>query len=163
PMNLLSVTAFVTALFVEPTSVTVVCAPLAASTSPTPSGSAATGAATTASSAPSTAAASEPAGSTAPRSPAAASASGSMSQPRTSPTPASRAARPTEAPISPVPTTASLRTVTESERAHQLGDAEGEVERLARVQARIAQRHVPRVQLLLLDVLRAAEALRHVV
>ena len=47
-------------------------------------------------------------------------------------------------------------------RAHELGEAEGEVERLARVQPRIAERHVPRGKLLLEDGFGAAEALGHV-
>src|SRR5439155_13543147 len=91
---------------------------------------------------------------------AAESASGSTSQPRTSSTPASRAASPTEAPIKSVPTTASVRTT--SVGAHQLGDAEREVERLACVQPRVAERHVARVELGLLHVLGAAEAFGHV-
>src|SRR5262249_34410362 len=156
-----SVTADVTAPFVEPTSVTVVSAPLAARTSATSLGSTATGAATTASSTSSTASRKDDAGSTAPRSPAADIAPGSTSQPRTSSTPAARAASPTEAPISPVPTTARLVTI--SSGTHQLGDAKREIERLARVQPQVAERHVARVELRLLHVLRSAETLGDVV
>src|SRR5438093_841128 len=163
-MKRASVTADVTAPFVEPTSVTVVCAPLAAKTFATWSGSVATGAATTASSAPSTASSRDEAGPTAPRSPAVASASGSTSQPRTSPIPAARAASPTDAPISPVPTTASERTDIELLcRTHELGDAKREIERLPRVQPRIAERHVAGIELRLLHVLGAAETLGDVV
>src|SRR5438876_9114566 len=50
-----------------------------------------------------------------------------------------------------------------SRRPHQLGHAEGEVERLARIQTRVTERHVARVELRLLYILRAAEALRDVV
>jgi hypothetical protein len=67
-----------------------------------------------------------------------------------------------------VPTTASARgrqrpggcrAIT---RPHQLGDAEGEVERLAGVEARVAERLVAVVELLLEHLLGAAEALGHV-
>src|SRR5439155_15082133 len=98
-----------------------------------------------------------------------------------------RAARPTEAPISPVPTTAILtegqprrpkrpcpgpdpgqaldtagKDAADRSRAHQLGDAESQIERLARVQARVAERLVAVVELRLEHLLAAAEALRHV-
>src|SRR5689334_22020043 len=152
----------VTAPLVEPTSVTVVCAPLAASTSATSAGSSVTGAATTARSAPATASSSDAAGTTALRSPATPSAPASTSQPRTFSTPAARAASPTDAPIRPVPTTASRRTATLG-GAHQLGHAEREVERLACVQSRVAERHVAGIELRLLHILGTAEALGHVV
>ena len=48
----------------------------------------------------------------------------------------------------PVPTTAS-RMAAVSDRSHELGHAEREVERLTPVQARIAERLVPVVELLL--------------
>src|SRR5687768_12375616 len=75
-----------------------------------------------------------------------------------------------EAPISPVPTIATRRSGTsrvagvagDARPAHELGDAEGEVERLPRVQPWVAERHVARAQLLLEDGLGAAEALGHV-
>src|SRR6266545_536565 len=157
-----SLTACVTGPFVEPTSVTVVPSPLASRTAATCAGRAATGAATSASSTPATASSSESARSTASRSTATASASASTSQPRTSATPAARAASPTEAPISPVPTMASERTAIGSGGAHELGDPEGEIERLTGVEARVAEAHVPRVELPLLDVLGPSEALGHI-
>src|SRR5207248_7180117 len=102
PTNLGEPAAAATTLdFVEPTSVTVVSSPVAASTAATCAGSAAIGAATTASSTPASASSNEPAPATAPRSTATASAPGSTSQPATV-APARCAARPTEAPISPV-------------------------------------------------------------
>src|SRR5262249_38086246 len=60
------------------------------------------------------------------------------------------AARPIEAPISPVPRIASRVTAMSGRgggvrppvAAHQLGHAEGEVERLAGVQSRVAERRV---------------------
>src|SRR4029453_8744481 len=88
PMKRASLTARVTALFVEPTSETVVDAPLASSTAATCAGNAATGAATTTSSTSPTASSSDAAGSTAPRPAATSSAAPSTSQPRTSTTPA---------------------------------------------------------------------------
>src|SRR5580765_1507501 len=122
PMKRPSLTARVTGVFVEPTSVTVVPSPVASSTAATCPGKAATGAATITSSAPDTASSSDSAASRAPRSAATPSASASMSQPRTLPTPASRAPSPTDAPISPVPTIASRSTFTSTDRAaHQLG------------------------------------------
>src|SRR5581483_11584685 len=75
------------------------------------------------------------------------------------------AARATEAPIRPVPTTARRRMDTSElgsggpAAVHQLGDAEGEVERLARVQAWVAERPVAVVELLLQHRFGAAEAL----
>src|SRR4029079_14011617 len=159
---------------VEPTSETVACDP-AASTARTVSWSVATGVATSARSASSTARASESAGeSTAPRSTATASEAASASQPATCETPARLAARPTEAPIRPVPTKASrsggisapsgdglailasdrgwpLEGALDVElgRTHELGKAERQVERLARVQAGVAERHVAGGELLL--------------
>ena len=55
----------------------------------------------------------------------------------------------------------AIRDATRSAepRAHQLGQAEGEVERLARVQPRVAERLVAVRELLLEHVLAAAEAL----
>ena len=80
--------------------------------------------------------------------------------------PARAAARPTEAPIRPVPTMASRRTPVPrnaSCAAHQLGEAERQVERLARVQARVAERLVAGASSSLLEHrLGAAEALGHV-
>ena len=63
-----------------------------------------------------------------------------------------------------MPTKASRSggTTFELGRAHELGEAEGEVERLARVQPRIAERHVAGGKLFLEDGFGAAEALGHV-
>src|SRR4029450_12932444 len=139
-------------LFVEPTSVTVAPEP-AARVAATLALSVATGVATIASSASPTAAWSDSAGSsTAPRSAATASDSASESQPITRTAPVRFAARPMEVPISPVPTRPSGSGATSEAkggRGHGLGEAEREVERLARVQARIAERHVARGKLFL--------------
>ena len=64
--------------------------------------------------------------------------------------------------MSPVPTTARRMPSPGSRRAHQLGDAESEVERLAAVETRVAQRLVAAVELFLAYVLGAADALGHV-
>src|SRR5947207_12165000 len=45
---------------------------------------------------------------------------------------------------------------------HKLGDAERQVERLARVQPRVAQRHVTQVQVVFVHFLGTPEALGHV-
>src|SRR3954454_20734733 len=86
--------------------------------------------------------------------------SGSGSQPRTD-APARRAASAAEAPIRTVPMTVIFRSMA-GLPSHQLGDPEREVERLTCVQARVTERFVPRVELLLEHGLGAAEALRHV-
>ena len=80
--------------------------------------------------------------------------------PPTQSTPARFAARPTDAPIRPVPTTA--RRISGG-GAHQLGDMEGEVERLACVQPRVAERRIGVVELLLGEAVAPAEALGDVV
>ncbi len=104
-----------TALFVEPTSVTVQRSPLDSSAARTWAASCATGAATTARSASARAAASDSAGSsTAPRATAASSAAESESKPETRVEPERFAASATEAPIRPVPTIARRSGATGS-------------------------------------------------
>ena len=130
-----------------------------ARTRATSSGSSATGAATIASSAPARADSRSRAGVTASRSAATASASGSGSQPETSATPARRAASAADAPISPVPITEIRRmtpmlrlflpTRRPSRTSHELGDPEGEVERLADVEAWVAEGLVAVLEMLL--------------
>ena len=181
--------AATTLAFVEPTSVTVVPSPDAASTAATCAGSTAIGAATTARSAPASSSAAASVDRAAlvatasvdrvPRPAATARRRRSArcrSQPATplrrTPGPLGREPGPSRPPISPVPngcepTEDAAQRMTVSRRhygsalsPHQLGEAEGEVERLPRVQARVAERHVAVVELLLEHVLRAAEALR---
>ena len=98
---------------------------------------------------------------TASRSAATASASGSGSQPATSATPARRAASAADAPINPVPitqirfmkslATSFLPAARPSRTPHELGDPEGEVERLTDVEARVAERFVAVLEVLLRD------------